>query len=201
MTLPLLEDEGDCQSGVGDSRGPQRPSGGSRRAGGSLSSRFTLDGGWQGRGSLVLAPRGQSPPKPGRVRGLPGQQSVHLAKPLPEAKGNGPQSSPWQAERAESETLPGSREAGMFCPDPWAWCGCAAPSGRWGPPAGPPGPFPVHQLLPGEMHMLFPVGPVLGELADLCGSPPGWDAAPRCAAWGWEQVLRPPRASGTEAGN
>lgn len=43
---------------MGDSRGPQRPSGGSRRAGGSLSSRFTLDGGWQGRGSLVLAPPG-----------------------------------------------------------------------------------------------------------------------------------------------
>lgn len=148
---------------MGDSRGPQRPSGGSRRAGGSLSSRFTLDGGWQGRGSLVLAPRGQSPPKPGRVRGLPGQQSVHPAKPLPEAKGNGPQSSPWQAERAESETLPGSREAGMFCPDPWAWCGCAAPSGRWGPQRGPQGPSQCTSCFLGKCTCFFQSDQSLGS--------------------------------------
>lgn len=31
-----------------------------------------------------------------------------------------------KVERAESETLPGSREGGTFCPDPWAWCGYVA---------------------------------------------------------------------------
>lgn len=104
MTLPFLEDEGDCpQSGVGDARGQQRPSRGLQRASRSLSSRFTLDGGWQ-RGTVIP--------------GLPRTASLrpHSSSPSQTWQDKGPY---WAAVRqpckapARSQSSPLTRRKGL----------------------------------------------------------------------------------------